>query len=54
MWSVIKNVKFIEVREHLINAFNKITPTTCLKLCEKIRKKEDEYWAIDIKMDALK
>jgi hypothetical protein len=62
VWGITKNecgrllrdgVKFIEVRKHLINAFDKITATTCLKLCDKIIEKEEEYWGIDIEMDDI-
>ncbi len=60
VWGIVKNefgcllrngTKFIEVRDHLVKAFDKITPTTCLNLYEKIRKKEYEYWIADIAMD---
>lgn len=62
VWGIVKNecgrllrdgIKFLEVREYLVNALDKITPATCSKLCEKIRKKEDEYWIVDITMDDI-
>jgi transposase len=62
VWGIVKNecgrllrngIKFLEVREHLVNAFDKITSVTCSKLHEKIREKEDEYWVADIRMDDI-
>jgi len=62
VWGIVKNecgrllrngTKFVEVRDHLVKAFDRITPTICSKLYEKIRKKEDEYWVADIAIDEL-
>lgn len=60
IWGIVKNecgrllregIKFLEVRQHLVNALENIKPETCFKLCEKIRLKEDYYWDTDITMD---
>ena len=62
VWGIVKNecgrllrngTKFVEVRDHLVKAFDRITPTICSKLYEKIREKEDEYWVADIAIDEL-
>jgi hypothetical protein len=32
--------------------FNKVTANTCAKVIAKVREIEDEFWTVDIKMDA--
>ena len=44
---------FKQVRQHLENAFNDITPDTCSKLFNKIEQKELEYWDTDLQIDNL-
>jgi hypothetical protein len=62
VWALVKNecggllrngIKFIEVREHLEKALSNITPDICRGLCEKVIKKEKEYWKTDVELDNL-
>lgn len=62
IWGIVKNdcgrklregIKFTEVREHLVNALNNISPDTCHKLYRKIVRKENEYWNTDVEIDDL-
>jgi hypothetical protein len=62
IWAIVKNecgrllrhgVKFAEVREHLEQAFDKVTASTCCKLYHKIQQQEEVYWATDVKIDNI-
>jgi len=38
--------------EELDSGFDKVTAKTCVKIIEKVRVVEDEFWTEDLKMDA--
>ena len=37
--------------EELDSGFDKVTAKTCVKIIEKVRGFEDEFWKEDLKMD---
>jgi transposase len=46
-------VSFQEVRKNLEDAFAELTEETCLKLYEHVKRKEDEYWDLDLELEVL-
>lgn len=57
-WGVVKNevarnCKFTmkELEAQLKTAFDKVTATTCVKIIEKIRKVEDQFWIEDTQLE---
>jgi len=59
-WGVIKNhisrncnFTMSNLIEQLDVGFSKITESTCSKIIAKVRKKEDAFWAEDLKLDAM-
>ena len=62
VWAIIKNecgrllrqgIKFSEVRDHLEQALEKITATTCGKLYDNILQQEQVYWDADVAIDNM-
>ena len=60
VWAIIKNdcakklrtgVSFAEVRKHLEYALAELSEETCKKLNEHVKKKEHEYWDMDIELE---
>jgi len=58
-WGVVKNhvarncdFTMIKLIEELDSGFDKVTAKTCVKIIEKVRGFEDEFWTEDLKMDA--
>lgn len=57
-WGIVKNhvarncdFSMNNLIEQLDSGFNKVTAKTCLKIIEKIRNIEDDFWTEDLKFD---
>ena len=58
-WGVVKNhvarncnFTMKNLATQLDNGFNKVSAKTCTAIISKIKKLEDEFWTVDIRMDA--
>lgn len=57
-WGIVKNhvarrgdFSMTTLMAQLEEGFTRVTPTTCQKIINKIKKKEDEFWEGDMKFD---
>ena len=57
-WGIVKNhigrranLTVSDLKIQLEEGFEKVKPSTCLKIIRKIKKKEDEFWNGDMKFD---